>query len=205
MVLPRVHGQSRPAGMTERIMRVVQKKAAATLLVSLAMVTGISGSALARTPYDGVWSVVVAAEAGTCSGAYRYPIAIVNGYVRQVGPGDPSFDIQGRVGRGGRVSVDVSRGAERAHGVAGCRRSRVAARGDRRPAVPGAGKRTGATDPSPSIEPDCLADVGNEPPHVSPFATFTQGNEHHLLGFRVSLHRRTLARALQGRPARIPA
>ena len=103
--------------MPARIMRVVQKNAATTLLVSLAIVTGISGSALARTPYDGMWSVVVAAEAGTCSGAYRYPIAIVNGYVRQVGPGDSSFDIQGRVGRGGRVSVDVSRGAERAHGV----------------------------------------------------------------------------------------
>jgi hypothetical protein len=80
-------------------------------------VAGASGSASARTVYDGVWSVVVAAQTGTCSGAYRYPVAIVNGYVRHVDPGDQSFDIHGRVGSGGRLSVRVSRGDQRADGV----------------------------------------------------------------------------------------
>jgi hypothetical protein len=90
---------------------------AATLLIALAVMAGAGGSASARTVYDGVWSVVVAAEAGTCSGAYRYPIAIVNGYVRHAATGDASFNINGRVVSGGRVSVEVSRGGQRAYGV----------------------------------------------------------------------------------------
>jgi hypothetical protein len=90
---------------------------AAPLLIALAVVAGASGPASARTIYDGVWSVVVAAQAGTCSGAYRYPVAIVNGYVRRTDAGDPSVNIYGRVGSGGRVSVQVSRGDQRAHGV----------------------------------------------------------------------------------------
>ena len=88
---------------------------AATLVTTLALVAGAGGPASARTMYDGVWSVVVAAEAGTCSGAYRYPVAIVNGYVRPAG--DPSFNVYGRVGSGGRVSVQVSRGDQQARGV----------------------------------------------------------------------------------------
>jgi len=92
-------------------------KTAVTLLIAFAVVAGASRPASARTAYDGVWSVVVAAETGTCSGAYRYPVAIVNGYVRHVDPGDASFNIDGRVGSGGRISVQVSRGDQRANGV----------------------------------------------------------------------------------------
>jgi hypothetical protein len=88
-----------------------------SLLAALGIVAGASAPASARTAYDGVWSVVVAAEAGTCSGAYRYPVAIVNGYVRHANPHDQSFNISGRVGEGGRVSVLVSRGDQRAYGV----------------------------------------------------------------------------------------
>ena len=96
-------------------MRASRTNVAATFLTVLAVVAGASGPASARTVYDGVWSVVVAAQAGTCSGAYRYPVAIVNGYVRQVAGSD--FNVYGRVGAGGRVSVEVSRGDQRAHGV----------------------------------------------------------------------------------------
>jgi hypothetical protein len=98
-------------------MTIVQTDVAVTLLVAVAIAIGVTGSAYARTPYDGVWSVVVAAEAGTCSGACRYPVAIANGYVRQVEPADQSLDIQGRVSRGGHVNVQVSRGDQRAYGV----------------------------------------------------------------------------------------
>jgi hypothetical protein len=91
--------------------------AALSSLVAIGVVAAASGTASARTAYDGVWSVVVAAETGTCSGAYRYPVAIVNGYVRHADAADPSFDIRGRVGSGGRVSVQVSRGDQRANGV----------------------------------------------------------------------------------------
>ena len=86
------------------------------LAIALAVLPIASGTASARTIYDGVWSVVIAAETGTCSGAYRYPVAIVNGYVRHADAGDQSFNINGRVGSGGRVSVQVSRGDQRAFG-----------------------------------------------------------------------------------------
>ena len=55
--------------------------------IAILAMTATAGTASARNAYDGIWSVVVAAEAGACSGAYRYPVAIVNGYVRQAGPG----------------------------------------------------------------------------------------------------------------------
>jgi hypothetical protein len=86
----------------------------ATLLIALVL-AGASGAASARTVHDGVWSVVVAAAAGPCNGAYRYPVAIVNGYVRPAG--DRSFNIVGRVDRGGHVRVQVSRGDQSAYGV----------------------------------------------------------------------------------------
>lgn len=92
-------------------------KLALCLAVALGVLAGTSGTASARTVYDGIWSVVIAAEAGSCSGAYRYPVAIVNGYVRHADAGDQSFNINGRVGSGGRVSVQVSRGDQRASGV----------------------------------------------------------------------------------------
>jgi hypothetical protein len=93
-----------------------------TALAALGIAAG-PGAASARTAYDGIWSVVVAAEAGTCNGAYRYPVAIVNGYVRHANPYDQSFNVSGRVGAGGRVSVQVSRGDQRAFGVGQLSRS----------------------------------------------------------------------------------
>ena len=90
---------------------------ATTLLITIGVAAGTGTSASARTAYDGVWSVVVAAAAGTCSGAYRYPIAIVNGNVRHVDAADASFSIYGRVSSGGSVRVEVSRGDQRAYGV----------------------------------------------------------------------------------------
>jgi hypothetical protein len=105
----------------------VGRKAALSSLIAIAIVSVANGAASARTVYDGVWSVVVAAETGTCSGAYRYAVAIVNGNVRHVDPYDQSFDIYGRVGSGGRVSVSVSRGDLSAHGVG--RLSRIAGGG----------------------------------------------------------------------------
>src|SRR5437879_5829408 len=100
---------------------------ASSLLIALGVVAGASGTAVARSAYDGIWSVVVAAEAGSCNGAYRYPIAIVNGYVRHADRGDQAFNTYGRVDSGGRVSVRVSRGDQSAYGVG--RLSRVAGGG----------------------------------------------------------------------------
>lgn len=70
--------------------------------------------AAARTPYDGLWSVVIITERGACDRAYRYPVRIVNGRVTYAGEG--AFNIFGRVRGNGAVSVTVSRGASRASG-----------------------------------------------------------------------------------------
>src|SRR5262245_64819351 len=94
-----------------------RKSGAAGLLIALGVVAATCGPVSAISAYDGVWSVVVAAESGNCSGAYRYPIAIVNGNVRHAEPGERLFDIRGRVGADGRVNVEVSSGDLRAYGV----------------------------------------------------------------------------------------
>ena len=71
-------------------------------------------AALARTPYDGRWSVLIVTDAGTCDRAYRYALNISNG---RVSYDDPSFNVSGHVDGRGRVSVSVSAGGERANGA----------------------------------------------------------------------------------------
>jgi hypothetical protein len=70
-------------------------------------------AAIARTPFDGKWSVLIVTDAGTCDRAYRYALDIVNGRVTY---DDPSFNVSGRVDGRGRVSVSVSAGGQRATG-----------------------------------------------------------------------------------------
>jgi hypothetical protein len=72
------------------------------------------GTALARTSYDGTWSVLIITNAGACDRAYRYGIRISNGYV--VPEGGVSVDLQGRVAHNGAVRVSVSAGGQRADG-----------------------------------------------------------------------------------------
>ncbi len=36
-------------------------------------------AAIARTPFDGKWSVLIVTDAGTCDRAYRYALNIGNG------------------------------------------------------------------------------------------------------------------------------
>ncbi|MBI3436073.1 MAG: hypothetical protein HY056_13515 [Proteobacteria bacterium] len=80
----------------------------------LAFAGGVSAQAQSR--YDGVWSVVIVTERGTCDRAYRYPVRIARGIVGH-GPGaDTAFNISGRVGRGGSVHVSVKRGGQGASG-----------------------------------------------------------------------------------------
>jgi hypothetical protein len=64
-----------------------------------------------------MWSVVVSSKHGLCSGAYRYPVAIVKGTVRRADRGNQAVNIRGRVEADGRVRVDVGSGDLRAHGV----------------------------------------------------------------------------------------
>lgn len=70
-------------------------------------------SAMARTPFDGAWSVLIVTDAGTCDRAYRYALHIVNG---KVSYDDPSFNVSGHVDAHGHVSVTISAGGQRAGG-----------------------------------------------------------------------------------------
>jgi hypothetical protein len=72
-----------------------------------------SPPALARTPFDGAWSVLIVTDNGTCDRAYRYALRIADGRVYY---DDPSFSVSGGVDGAGRVRVAVSAGGQAAIG-----------------------------------------------------------------------------------------
>ena len=91
-------------------------KILATAGLALGSVTML-GTALPATSapsYDGVWSVVIVTEKGTCDRAYRYPIRISNGTV--VNEGSSPATISGKVASNGAVTVTVSAGSKSAIG-----------------------------------------------------------------------------------------
>jgi hypothetical protein len=72
-----------------------------------------SPNAMARTPFDGAWSVLIVTDRGTCDRAYRYALRIADGRVTY---DDPSFSVSGGVEPSGRVRVGVSAGGQSASG-----------------------------------------------------------------------------------------
>jgi hypothetical protein len=64
---------------------------------------GLVGTALAQTPYDGLWSVTVLTKAGSCEPSARYPLTIADGRVSGVA------DVSGAIGRDGFVKVSIRR------------------------------------------------------------------------------------------------
>src|SRR6188472_912519 len=68
-----------------------------------------------KQSFDGTWSVLIVTEKGTCDRAYRYPVRISNGSVGYAG--EASFNVVGRVGGNGAVTVTVSRGSHSATGT----------------------------------------------------------------------------------------
>jgi hypothetical protein len=83
-------------------------------LALTAAAAGFGSPATSAPSYDGLWSVVIVTERGTCDRAYRYPIRISRGAV--VNAGDSPVTITGRVGGNGAVTVTVSHGNQRATG-----------------------------------------------------------------------------------------
>jgi hypothetical protein len=82
----------------------------------VALIGGDKPAASAGT-YDGLWSVSIITESGTCDRAYRYPVRISDGNVfYNPDPGGPSIDISGRVEPSGQVKVIVRRGDQYANG-----------------------------------------------------------------------------------------
>jgi hypothetical protein len=87
---------------------------AGVLALSVATISGIASPATSAPNYDGLWSVVIVTERGTCDRAYRYPVRISRGTV--LNAGDSPVTITGRVGGNGSLTVTVSHGNQRATG-----------------------------------------------------------------------------------------
>lgn len=83
-----------------------------TLVLALSSVAVVD-TALARTVYDGDWSVLIATNSGACGPSYRYGVQISDGRVIYEGG---SVTMQGRVTPKGAVRVFVQAGGQSANG-----------------------------------------------------------------------------------------
>jgi hypothetical protein len=82
-------------------------------IIGLALLAAATaGSAWAKSPYDGSWSVLVITESGGCDQAYRYAVRIEDGQLRP--GGEASVQLAGRVNGGGLVQVKIGRGDQSA-------------------------------------------------------------------------------------------
>lgn len=86
-----------------------------TLMGMLVILAGTPARAQVAS-YDGLWSVLIITEQGTCDRGYRYAVRIKHGRVGHADPANSSFRIQGRVARGGGIRVSVTRGDKSANG-----------------------------------------------------------------------------------------
>src|SRR5580692_815274 len=101
--------------MTKSQNRSFNRAALALLAVSFAGALGAAAPAAATPNYDGLWSVVIVTEKGSCDRAYRYPVRISNGAVQNDGPS--LINVSGKVGGNGAVTVLVSAGDKSANGT----------------------------------------------------------------------------------------
>jgi hypothetical protein len=83
-------------------------------LIPLALPLLAGSTALARTPFDGSWSVSIITNAGACDRGYRYRLNIENG---RISYDDPSVQVSGQVTPRGQVQVRVRAGSQQAEGT----------------------------------------------------------------------------------------
>jgi len=88
--------------------------AAGTLALSLGLGMGMTAPATSAPSYDGLWSVVIITDSGSCDRAYRYPVRIAGG--QMINEGSSPVTINGRVGGNGSVTVTVSHAGKNATG-----------------------------------------------------------------------------------------
>jgi len=100
--------------MTISPSRIRSRAASALAAASFATVLCAAAPTAATPTYDGLWSVVIVTEKGDCDRAYRYPIRISNGALANAG--DTAFNISGKVGGNGAITVKVSHGDKSASG-----------------------------------------------------------------------------------------
>jgi hypothetical protein len=83
--------------------------------LALAAAVPAFGPAEALPSYDGLWSVVIITNSGSCDRAYRYPVRINNGAV--LNDGASLATVSGKVASNGAVTVVVSGGGKTAQGA----------------------------------------------------------------------------------------
>ena len=110
--------------MTTSLLRALS----ALLLLTWLTIAAATPSFAQQSRYDGLWSVLIITERGTCDRGYRYPLRIARGRVAHADPASSSFTIGGRVGSGGAIRVSVSRGQQSANGSGRLSRSSGAGR-----------------------------------------------------------------------------
>ena len=82
-------------------------------LVLIVAYIATTDPAVARTPYDGDWSVVIVAHTGACDSSYRFGVQVADGLVINDGG---LATVQGRVTPTGLVKVSVRAGSQWANG-----------------------------------------------------------------------------------------
>ena len=101
--------------MTKSQNRSFKRAALALIAISIAGALVAAAPAAATPNYDGLWSVVIMTQKGSCDKAYRYPVRIANGAVQNDGPS--LINVSGKVGGNGAVTVLVSAGDKSATGT----------------------------------------------------------------------------------------
>ena len=92
-------------------------------ILALVAIPDASAAAKAKRPsqatssFDGLWSVLIITEKGTCDRGYRYAVRIKGGRVGHADPLGSSFRISGSVAGGGAARVSVVRGDQSASGT----------------------------------------------------------------------------------------
>jgi hypothetical protein len=85
-------------------------------LFALVAASATVGTSTYAVPgYDGLWSVSIVTEKGTCDRGYRYPIRISNGVLANAG--DVAVNIVGKVLPTGAITVTVSAAGKSANGT----------------------------------------------------------------------------------------
>jgi hypothetical protein len=109
-------------------MTTLLRTLSALVLLAWLTILAATPSFAQRSPYDGLWSVLIITERGTCDRGYRYPVRIARGRVGHADPASSSFTIRGNVASGGAVRVSISRGQDSANGAGRLSRSAGAGR-----------------------------------------------------------------------------
>jgi hypothetical protein len=92
-----------------------------TFLLAMTCGAAVVDSAVARTAYDGDWSVLVSTHSGACGPSYRYGVQISDGAVISDGS---QVTMRGRVTPKGNVRVLVQSGGQWANGSGRLTKSR---------------------------------------------------------------------------------